>query len=171
MVRVLAGVVPGLGKEQPPVQRARRRVGCRVHRDADLDVADLAQSARVLPCYAGRGGAVLLESGVIDHPRFRLDQTDRLAGQHPTDRFDRPRRGGHELLQLLVIDTETIPHRLHRLPTPLQHQPLQIKATLAPLILPRQGPEDLLHKLIQAVPHLVDLIWLHTKKLTDPRRN
>ena len=51
--RVSVGVVPACGQEQPPVQRAGRHVGHGVHADADLDVADLAQCAGVLPGHPG----------------------------------------------------------------------------------------------------------------------
>src|SRR3712207_8078520 len=43
------GVVPALGQEQPPVQRAGGGVGDRVHADTDLAVGHLAQGAAVLP--------------------------------------------------------------------------------------------------------------------------
>lgn len=47
------GPVPRGGQEQPPGQRARGGVGSGVDADADLAVADLAQSARVLPGHPG----------------------------------------------------------------------------------------------------------------------
>lgn len=43
-------------------------------------------------------------------------------------------RGGHELLQLLVIRTEAFTHGLHGFPPPIKHQPAQIQVPCAALI-------------------------------------
>lgn len=43
-----AGVDPGFGYEEPPVQRTRGGVGSRVHRHSDLAIAGLTRRARVL---------------------------------------------------------------------------------------------------------------------------
>ena len=45
-----------------------------------------------------------------------------------------PGRGRHELLQLLMIDTEPAGHRLHRFPLPVQHQPAHIQLALGSLV-------------------------------------
>ena len=166
LVAVGAGVVPRLGQEQPPIQRARRLIGDRMDRDADLHVPDLPQRSRVLPRHARRSRPVLDESGVVDNPRLRPDQRHRLAGELAADRLDRPRRRGHKLLQLLIIDPEPVAHRLHRLPPPLQHQAPQIQTALRSLILPRQRREHLADELVQLGPHPLDLIRSHAGRLT-----
>src|SRR4051812_28339928 len=50
---VRVGVVPALGREQPPGQRAGGGVGDRADRYPDLAVADLVQGAGVLPGHPG----------------------------------------------------------------------------------------------------------------------
>lgn len=54
-----------------------------------------------------------------------------------------PGRGHHELLQLLVFDTEAFGHRLHRLLSPVQQQPSQLEGALGTLIPPDQRGEHL----------------------------
>ncbi len=120
-----------------------------MHADRDLTVADLAQGARVLAGHARRGGPVLDEPGVVDHPRIRIDQRARLAGQRLTDRLHVPRRTGHELLQPLVIHPQPRRHRLHRLAPAVEHQPPHIQPRRRPPILPRQRREHLADKGIQ----------------------
>lgn len=133
--------VPGLGQEQTPGQRARSGVGSGVNTHADLAVADLAQSAGILPGHPGRGTAVFGEAGVIHHPHLRPHRPHGPPGQAGPDFPDRPGRGRHELLQLLVIDSEALGHGLHRLAAAVQQQPPQIQGALLTLVPPHQRRE------------------------------
>ena len=54
LVRVRADAIPRLGHEHTPIQRTRRLASGRVDADRDLAVADLAESARILPGHTGR---------------------------------------------------------------------------------------------------------------------
>jgi pyruvate,water dikinase len=72
-----------------------------------------------------------------------------------------PGRGRDELLQLLVIHTQSLTHRLHRLALPVQHQPPQIQLTLSTLVTTREASEHLRREGFQTWPHLVDLIRSH----------
>ncbi len=75
--------------------------------------------------------------------------------------------GVYELLQLLVVDPETFAHRLHRLPAALEHQLLQIQASLGSLVLPDQRGEHLAHEPGQLLPHIRDLISAHATEATQ----
>ena len=68
-----------------------------------------------------------------------------------------------ELLQLLVIDTETSSHRLHRLTLPIQHQPTQIPNPCLPLIDPRQAREHPGRKLLKLLPNPRQPTLIHTR--------
>lgn len=131
--------------------------------DTDLAVANLAQGAGVLPGQPGRGTAVLRESGVVHHPHLRPHRCHRPSCQPGPDVPDRPGRGRHELLQLLMIDPEPFGHRLHRLPPTLQQQSVQIADTGRPLtlVLPRQRCEYLESELLQQTPHRSKFPSLH----------
>lgn len=168
LVGLGAHIVPGLGQKQPPAQRARRGIGRRVHAHPDLAVGDLAQRPGVLTGHPRGGRPVLGETGVIDHPRLRLDQPDRLGRQAPADRLHGPGRGRHELLQLLVVDPEPLAHRLHRLAPALQHQTPQVQPALGPLVLPGQRGEHLGHERLQLTPHPLNLVLTHAARLTGP---
>lgn len=130
----------------------------------DLAVADLAQCAGVLPGHSGRRHTVFEEAGVVHYPDLRSHHCHRPAGQPCPDRFHRPGRRRHELLQLLVIHPEATSHRLHRLPPPVQEQATQIQAVLHPLIRPRQRLEHLPGELLQPVTKRSEFIRPHTRR-------
>jgi len=147
----LSVVVPALGQEQPPVQRAAGLLGDGVDRHPQLAVGRLAQRAAVLALHPHRVLPVLGEAGVIHRPCRRLQRLDQLLGQSATDRPPVPRRDRHEVVQRLVVHLpQPLGHRLHRLAPPLQHQPAQVALPAGTLVLTRQRPEDVLGERLQA---------------------
>src|SRR5216683_578151 len=154
-------VIPALGAEQPPVRRARGVLVHQVHTHPDLAVADLAQRPGVLPGHARRRPPVLAEPGVIDHQRLH-----RLAGgkppRHiPPHRCVIPGRGRDELLQPLMIHTQPLRHRLHRLAPPVGQQPAHIQLASRPLVAARQPAQHLPCEGRQPGPDLRDLLRGH----------
>jgi len=98
----LGVALPGLGEEQPPVQRAAGLVGGRVHAHADLAVGHLAKRPAVLRRDRHQVAAELREAGVIDHPRGRPDRGGHPLGEAAADRHRAPGRLVTELLQRLL---------------------------------------------------------------------
>ena len=66
-----------------------------------------------------------------------------------------------ELLQPLMIHTQPIGHRLHRLALTVQHQPTQVQLALHPLVRPWQAAEHLSRERLQTRPDLVHLLRSH----------
>src|SRR5216683_613507 len=154
-------VIPALGAEQPPVRRARGVLVHQVHTHPDLAVADLAQRPGVLPGHARRRPPVLAEPGVIDHQRLH-----RLAGGKPPRHIPPhgcviPGRGRDELLQPLMIHTQPLRHRLHRLAPPVGQQPAHIQLASRPLVAARQPAQHLPCEGRQPGPDLRDLLRGH----------
>jgi len=146
--------IPALGQEQPPVDRAARLIGSGMDRDPDLAVGHLAQGARVLPGDPDRGGAVLGEAGVVDHPGVRIQHRRHLLRQPLADRPPVPGALADELLQrLLVAVRQPLGHGLDRLALAVQHQPTQVDLTPAALIGARQRLEHGLGEADQALAH------------------
>ncbi len=128
-------VVPALGQEQPPIQRAAGLLGDGVDRHPELAVADLAERARVLTLHPHRAVTVLGEAGVVHRPRRRFQLADQPLGQAATDRPPVPRRDRHEMVQRLVLHiSQPLGHRLDRLAAAVQHQPAQVAQPTGTLI-------------------------------------
>ena len=164
------GVIPGLRQKQRPIDRRRCGVGDRVHADPDLAVPDLPQRSGVHPRHPGGIRAVLGKAAVVDDVGLGLDE---LIGprRNSFPNLDViPRRGGDELLQLLMVDTEPVGHRLHRLALAVQQQPAQVQLALGPLIRPRQPTEHLRGERLQPRPDLVHLLRSHanTRSRKEP---
>ena len=133
-----------------------------MHADPDLAVPDLPQCSGVHPRHPGGIRAVLGEAAVIDDVGLGLDEVIGPAG-HSFPNLDMiPRRGGDELLQLLMVDAEPGGHRLHRLALAVHQQPAQVELALGPLIRPRQPTEHLRGERLQPRPDLVHLLRSHT---------
>ena len=73
-----------------------------------------------------------------------------------------PGRGGHELLQLLVVHTQALGHRLHRLALAVQHQPAHVQLALGPLVPALQRAEHLRSERLKPRTDLIHLLRCHT---------
>jgi hypothetical protein len=62
-----------------------------------------------------------------------------------------------------MIHPETLGHRLHRLPPPVQHQPPQVQATIQPLLTTPERHEHLTSEILQPTPNGIQLRSIHTK--------
>jgi hypothetical protein len=72
-----------------------------------------------------------------------------------------PGGGGDELLQLLMIHTEPLGHRLRRLAPAIQQQPTKIQLALRALVRPRQPTEHVGGERLQPRPDLLHLLRRH----------
>jgi site-specific DNA recombinase len=144
-------VLPGLGQEQPPVQRAAGSLGDGVDRHPQLAIGRLAQRPAVLALHPHRMLAVLGEAGVVHRPRRRLQLVHEPLGQPAADRPPVPWADRDEMVQRLVVHLpEALGHRLDRLAPPLQHQPAQVAGTAGTLVLARQRLKDVVCERLQA---------------------
>jgi len=91
-------------------------------------------------------------------------------GQPSPDLDVIPRRGGDELLQLLMIDPQPLGHRLHRHALARQHQPTQIQLPLRPLITPYEPTEHPPSELLDHRPNLIHLLRKHPQKRSHQTR-
>jgi hypothetical protein len=140
---------------------SRARVGDRVHADRDLAVGHLSRRPGVLPGHTRRGVPVLEVPGVIQHPRLRRHHLQRPGRQPPPHRHVIPGRGGDELLQPLMIDTQALGHRLHRLTPPVHHQTPQIQPTVQALLTPGERREDLTREVLKTATNRGQLSRSH----------
>jgi hypothetical protein len=154
-------VIPALRAEQPPVRRARGVLVHQVHAHPDLAVRGLAQRAGILPGHARRRRPVLGEPGVIDHQRLHRLMPGEPPRHVPPHRGVIPGRGRDELLQPLMVHTQPLRHRHHRLTLPAGQQPAHIQLARGPLVLPRQPAEHLRSEIQQPGPDLRDLLRGH----------
>lgn len=161
-VITVLGIVPALGHEQPPVRRCRRAVGHQVDADPYLAVAAFAQRAAVHPGHPRRVIPVLGEPHVVDRVRLRGDVRCGPPGDPAADLGVVPGRGGHELLELLVVHAQALGHRLHRLALAVQHQPAQVQLALGPLVPALERAEHLRGERLQTRADLVHLLRCHT---------
>jgi hypothetical protein len=161
--------VPGLGQEQPPIQRTRRLRRDRANRHADLAVAGLAQRAAVLPGDADRHLALFGKPGVVDHPRLGRDRLAHPHRQPLADRLPLPRRLIDELLQALLIAVlQAGGHRLDALALAIEHQPTQIHLAPAPLILAAHRLEQLRRELDKPPTHALKLLVRQPRHRLQP---
>jgi hypothetical protein len=108
-----------------------------MQRHRDLTAPDLAQRPGVLALDPGRALAVLRHTGVIQHPRLRLDHRAHPLGDRTIDDLRIPRTVGQEMLQRLILDlpaAQARHDRLKRLARPHLDQPAPVQLGVAPLL-------------------------------------
>jgi hypothetical protein len=171
-------LIPGLGQEQPPVQRARCGVGHRVHRHPHLAVGLLAQRPAVLRRHPNRPAAELGERGVIDHPRRRVQLGCHPSRQPLADRHRVPRALVDQLLQRLLQvphlslagGLQPLGHGLDRLALAVQQQPTQVGLSPPTLVSARHGLEHALGERDQSLACLLQLGRAHGAPPACPLR-
>jgi hypothetical protein len=108
--------------------------------------------------------------GVVDDVGARVDKLLRPPRHPPANLAVVPGRGGDELLQLLMVHTQTGSHRLHRPALPIQQQPAQTQLALGPLIRPGQPAQHLGREHLQPRPDPRHLLRSHDPRQDHKRR-
>jgi hypothetical protein len=97
---------PVLGQIEPCVDEAMALAAAKNSTDGDLAIVDLSQAAAILPGHTDGLAALFGKAGVIDDEAavwLPADQVVDFDGDPIGDLAMAPGRGGHEMLDLLIV--------------------------------------------------------------------